>query len=54
MTVDDGVLSHSSRVKRDRCFYVPSFPASSPYVTAIGATQVTKSIKIRIIYLSLK
>jgi tripeptidyl-peptidase I len=40
-TVDDGVLSHSARMKKDRCAYVPSFPASSPYVTAIGATQVT-------------
>jgi len=34
---DDGVAG--TPVRYGSCGYVPSFPASSPYVTAVGATQ---------------
>jgi hypothetical protein len=38
---DDGANSRTVRVNRGgTCGYVASFPASSPYVTAVGATQV--------------
>jgi tripeptidyl-peptidase-1 len=37
-TGDNGALSSSSS-----CNYVPTFPASSPYVTAVGATQGIES-----------
>ena len=36
---DDGVQSFESRVTQ-ACGYNALFPASSPYVTAVGATQV--------------
>jgi tripeptidyl-peptidase-1 len=34
---DDGA---NSGYGNGYCFYDPKFPASSPYVTAVGATQV--------------
>jgi len=39
---DDGVSSQQARSVlqgKSACGYTPSFPASSPYVTAVGATQ---------------
>lgn len=37
---DDGVSTNSARNNPNGCGYAPFFPASSPYVTAVGATQV--------------
>jgi tripeptidyl-peptidase I len=37
---DDGAHSRLARNKASNCKYMPSFPASSPYVTAVGATSV--------------
>jgi tripeptidyl-peptidase-1 len=37
---DDGVANFNARGAAANCAYNPSFPASSPYVTAVGATQV--------------
>merc|ERR1712063_141352 len=36
---DDGVANFQARGDVSNCGYVPSFPATSPYVTAVGATQ---------------
>jgi tripeptidyl-peptidase I len=36
---DDGVANFQARKNPNKCGYNPSFPASSPYVTAVGATQ---------------
>lgn len=36
---DDGVANFLSRQDETKCGYNPSFPASSPFVTAVGATQ---------------
>jgi tripeptidyl-peptidase-1 len=36
---DDGVANFQARGNPSACAYTPSFPASSPYVTAVGATQ---------------
>merc|ERR1712151_66985 len=36
---DDGVANFEARGDSGACGYTPSFPASSPYVTAVGATQ---------------
>jgi tripeptidyl-peptidase-1 len=36
---DDGVANFNARDDASECGYHPSFPASSPYVTAIGATS---------------
>jgi tripeptidyl-peptidase-1 len=36
---DDGVANFQARSDATKCGYHPSFPASSPYVTAVGATQ---------------
>jgi len=36
---DDGVANFQARSSKRNCGYHPSFPASSPYVTAVGATQ---------------
>merc|ERR1711957_811693 len=36
---DDGVANFQARSSKRNCSYHPSFPASSPYVTAVGATQ---------------
>jgi tripeptidyl-peptidase I len=38
---DDGVSRPSVRIQKRDCGYSPQFPASCPYVTAVGATQVT-------------
>lgn len=38
---DDGVVNFGIRNGAYGCSYVPAFPASSPYVTAVGATQVS-------------
>jgi len=36
---DDGVANFPARSSSSQCSYSPSFPASSPYVTAVGATM---------------
>eukprot|EP00656_Telonema_subtile_P049634 TRINITY_DN6209_c0_g1_i2.p1 TRINITY_DN6209_c0_g1~~TRINITY_DN6209_c0_g1_i2.p1 ORF type:complete len:240 (+),score=56.29 TRINITY_DN6209_c0_g1_i2:1107-1826(+) len=36
---DDGVANFQARSSQAACGYNPSYPASSPYVTAVGATQ---------------
>merc|ERR1711988_640659 len=36
---DDGVANFQARGDSANCGYTPSFPATSPYVTAVGATQ---------------
>lgn len=36
---DDGVANFQARGDASKCAYTPSFPATSPYVTAVGATQ---------------
>eukprot|EP00697_Spironema_sp_BW2_P015446 gnl/Spiro4/6300_TR3237_c0_g1_i1.p1 gnl/Spiro4/6300_TR3237_c0_g1~~gnl/Spiro4/6300_TR3237_c0_g1_i1.p1 ORF type:complete len:578 (+),score=194.89 gnl/Spiro4/6300_TR3237_c0_g1_i1:139-1872(+) len=36
---DDGVAGASARGNSSACGFSPSFPASSPYVTAVGATM---------------
>ena len=38
---DDGAHSYFSRFGRDKCGYAPVFPASSPYVIAVGGTMVS-------------
>lgn len=40
---DDGVANFQARSSPKECGYHPSFPASSPYVTAVGATQGPES-----------
>jgi len=40
---DDGVANFQARTNPKKCGYTPSFPASSPYVTAVGATQGPES-----------
>ncbi|RYG65186.1 hypothetical protein EON64_12455 [archaeon] len=40
---DDGVANFQARSNPKKCGYNPSFPASSPYVTAVGATQGPES-----------
>lgn len=40
---DDGVANFQARSNPRACGYVPSFPASCPYVTAVGATQGPES-----------
>ena len=37
---DDGAVSSKSRKNSLQCRYAPLFPASSPYVTSVGATMV--------------
>ena len=45
---DDGALSSQARGDAAYCGYGPSFPASSPYVVAVGATNVSmQSLFIR-------
>jgi tripeptidyl-peptidase I len=39
-TGDDGAANAAARNNPSRCAYAPFFPASSPYVTSVGATQV--------------
>jgi tripeptidyl-peptidase-1 len=36
---DDGVANYIAREDKSQCGFNPSFPASVPYVTAVGATQ---------------
>lgn len=36
---DDGVAGSAAVCKSSSCGYYPMFPASSPYVTAVGATE---------------
>jgi tripeptidyl-peptidase-1 len=38
-TGDDGVANFAASTNASYCGYYPSFPATSPYVTAVGATQ---------------
>ena len=38
---DDGVSPFFARGDRSKCGYVPSFPASSPYVISVGGTIVS-------------
>lgn len=38
---DDGAVSPNARSSSLSCGYSPSFPASSPYVTAVGGTMVS-------------
>lgn len=42
---DDGVANFQARSSPKNCGYTPSFPASCPYVTAVGATQGPESDK---------
>jgi tripeptidyl-peptidase I len=37
---DDGVHSSNARNNYSSCGYMPGFPATSPYVVSVGATQV--------------
>ena len=39
---DDGAVSPQARQNPLSCGYNPSFPASSPYVTAVGGTMVSR------------
>ena len=43
---DDGAISRRARIAPSTCFYAPNFPASSPYVTAVGATVVSTSSSV--------
>jgi len=40
---DDGAAGNQARYLSRNCGYSPSFPATSPYVTAVGATQGPES-----------
>jgi len=40
---DDGVANFGARSDPTQCGFTPSFPATSPYVTAVGATQGVES-----------
>jgi len=42
---DDGVANFDARGNASACGFSPSFPATSPYVTAVGATQGPESGK---------
>ena len=37
---DDGVSAHPARFDVNKCSYMPTWPASCPYVISVGATQV--------------
>ena len=41
---DDGVHSQDAKGNRDKCGYQPLFPATNPYVTAVGATSVSTGV----------
>lgn len=45
---DDGVANFQARSSSRKCGYTPSFPASSPYVVAIGGTQGPEAAKTEI------
>ena len=38
---DDGAITREVRISIAECKYAPLFPASSPYVVAVGATMVS-------------
>jgi tripeptidyl-peptidase I len=38
---DDGVAGFTATNNRNLCSYSPFFPASCPYVTAVGGTMVS-------------
>ena len=40
---DDGAISRKARTTASTCYYAPNFPATNPYVTAVGATSVSAS-----------
>lgn len=40
---DDGVANFIARNNQAQCGFTPSYPATSPYVTAVGATQGPES-----------
>jgi tripeptidyl-peptidase-1 len=40
---DDGVANFEARSNPSACGFTPSFPATSPYITAVGATQGPES-----------
>lgn len=40
---DDGVANYGARGNPSQCGFTPSFPATSPYATAVGATQGPES-----------
>jgi tripeptidyl-peptidase-1 len=42
-TGDDGVASYMARNDTSKCGYTVAFPASCPYVTAVGGTQNAES-----------
>lgn len=42
-TGDDGVANFQARSDPSKCGFTPSFPATSPYVLAVGATQGPES-----------
>jgi tripeptidyl-peptidase-1 len=42
---DDGAVSPSAASNSMNCGYNPSFPATSPYVTAVGGTMVSASME---------
>ena len=46
---DDGAVSGSAKDSPLYCRYAPSFPATSPYVLAVGATMVC----LLIVYVSM-
>ncbi len=41
---NDGVAGYLAKDNRNACSYAPQFPASSPYVTAVGSTFVSYPI----------
>jgi tripeptidyl-peptidase I len=47
-TGDDGAANAAARNNPSRCAYAPFFPASSPYVTSVGATQVYYDVTARL------
>jgi tripeptidyl-peptidase-1 len=46
---DDGAANSGARNDASQCGYYASFPASSPYVTAVGATQGPESGKTEVV-----
>ena len=52
---DDGAISRSARqFGSEGCYYAPLFPASNPYVTAVGATSVSTALRFqRLVYLDM-
>eukprot|EP00981_Chlorochromonas_danica_P013801 scaffold6861_cov248-Ochromonas_danica.AAC.4 len=45
---DDGVANFQARSNSKKCGYNPSFPATSPYVVAVGGTQGPESGKTEV------